>query len=749
MSKIDQGYSRKPGAAARQETDGQLTTPGPYIGIVKNNLDPTRSGRLQVYIPDLGGADENDDSGWYTVSYASPFRGQTSPMGEYVQEAEDKSAGQPENSTQSYGFWMVPPDLNIKVLCIFANSDPAQGYWFACVGDSFDMHMTPGIAAVPPADPLSPEDGSLPSKGGYIWDPAKFETHKMLQDYIELINPSSGSVEIPSRLPVSEPVYARQGGNDGDGEPVENIDRLAKVPQVEQSKRLGIQGLAFDFRRGATSASAVRENPSQVFGFSTPGRLHALKDKATAAKLLGILKQVQDGSVSAEDDAFAKKVLSSNYRVGGHQFVMDDGTVDGMDAGIRIRSAAGNMILLDDTNEQIYIINARGTAWVELSPSGRIDMFSTEDFSVHTEGNFNVHADKDINLHAGNKLKMFAESGIKIESKNDLTQRVATETTLHSGAGFGIGAGGSLELSTGSVGSFTASSDLILKGATTFINTKPGNIISAPEPIEQNNLVKTGKVSPRQVWWQTGTLRSITPIAPMHEPWTAHEVDTIQSSVVEKGKAGPGRITRPDGGNEPGAVNEADISQAVPVGDGVCNLTKGETQALLACIAKHESGKQGYNCENSIGYCGKYQFGVEALIDAGFVKRSAFSGPYKGYHKAILGNPTNWTGKMGVDSKAHWKQNGGAQEAAMITIMNANCKQLKRLGVITDSTPHDAIGGFLMCSHLLGAGGALKYSKFLKGQGAAPKPDAYGTSAEKYYNEGKRAVKLGASVAST
>ena len=56
----------------REEAPATRVDPFPYIGIVKNNLDPSRAGRLQVWIPDLGG-DENNPQNWRTVNYASPY----------------------------------------------------------------------------------------------------------------------------------------------------------------------------------------------------------------------------------------------------------------------------------------------------------------------------------------------------------------------------------------------------------------------------------------------------------------------------------------------------------------------------------------------------------------------------------------------------------------------------------------------------------------------------------------------------
>ena len=45
---------------------------GPFTGVVMSTVDPTRSGRLRVYIEafaDGGPANEDDDTNWTTVSY--------------------------------------------------------------------------------------------------------------------------------------------------------------------------------------------------------------------------------------------------------------------------------------------------------------------------------------------------------------------------------------------------------------------------------------------------------------------------------------------------------------------------------------------------------------------------------------------------------------------------------------------------------------------------------------------------------
>ena len=49
---------------------------GMYIGYVKSNTDVQKMGRLQVWIPEFG-SQEKDASGWFTISYSSPFAGAT------------------------------------------------------------------------------------------------------------------------------------------------------------------------------------------------------------------------------------------------------------------------------------------------------------------------------------------------------------------------------------------------------------------------------------------------------------------------------------------------------------------------------------------------------------------------------------------------------------------------------------------------------------------------------------------------
>jgi len=180
-----------------------------YHGFVKNTNDLQRMGRMQVWIPELGG-DQNDKETWVTVMYCSPFAGATSFY-------SNKNGPSYLDSQQSYGMWFVPPDVDNEVIVAFINGDPAKGIWLGCLFQQYMNHMVPGI-------PGNDSTASAP-----------------VVEYNKKINQSS--YESPNR-----PIYS---------------------PLADQ---LDKQGLNKDPVRGVTTSGARRDDPSnEVYGILTPG----------------------------------------------------------------------------------------------------------------------------------------------------------------------------------------------------------------------------------------------------------------------------------------------------------------------------------------------------------------------------------------------------------------------------------------------------------------------------------------------
>jgi len=212
-------------------------------------------------------------------------------------------------------------------------------------------------------------------------------------------------------------------------------------------------------------------------------------------------------------------------------------------------------------------------------------------------------------------------------------------------------------------------------------------------------------------------------------------------------------------------INESDLS-AQPLTGSVCGLTNEQTRAMLAALAKRESGfpknspgkggttvwqvsngGTGQYAVNQLGYTGKYQFGSSALETYKFLKAGSSKGKT---NKDAIGNDANWTGYMGCSSAVNFMNNSAAQEALIMIMMNANCKTLRGWGVLTANSSAEDIAGYLTCAHLLGAGGALTLFKANNPNGqlyGAPTKnyntsDANGTSGNSYYAMGANAVRL-------
>ena len=189
---------------------------GVFVGFVKDVADVQRNGRLRVWIPESGSAPENSD-GWYIVNYCSPFAGATN--NETTSQANVQSF---EGTQTSYGFWMVPPDINNQVLVMFINGDPSRGIWIGSLYNQYMNNMVPAMAA-------DSKNWQYPGKLVPVAEYNKWDTK------------------------VTQP------------------DRAFHPYEATKFKGLGNQGLITDQGRGITTTSARRESPSKVFGIITPG----------------------------------------------------------------------------------------------------------------------------------------------------------------------------------------------------------------------------------------------------------------------------------------------------------------------------------------------------------------------------------------------------------------------------------------------------------------------------------------------
>lgn len=691
-----------PNWAQKDNVPGYRVDPGPYVGRVKNNVDPTRSGRLQVYIPDFGG-DENLPVNWRTVSYASPFYGSTYTDVGVTTNSYDKVS-------HTYGLWAVPPDVGVEVLCIFAAGDAQRGYWFACVQNHLSHYMTPAVAASTEVD-----------KTNIISE----ELKKQVSD--------------TSNLPVAE-------FN-------ENNDKLVsesfmKSPKPIHEYQAGIlikQGLDKDRVRGAITSSSMRETPSMVFGISTPGRPYP-NDAADDPE--AYLTALQNGTL--DDNAFAV-----NARKGGHSFVMDDGDTVGNDQLMRLRTAGGHQIMMHDKEHVLYIANDLGTVWMEFSPNGQVQLYSYGGINIRTEGDMNLHSDKNLNIQAQN-INVKALGKMKLDA-NETVSKTNTNLTIFAGKAE-IGSSSSINVSSESTTSINASGQLVLNGSAVQINSVGGSAVKDPGNITPNDHADTDKDS-TGVWKSVDNAKtSIVGVFPTHEPWvrksgspqgkpaTSPGGGQSTTTVVEPTKVIPPvdcgeTSTTPQ---DPGIASALKSSPTKPLpkeylgrpdapnpSSGVGPLSQYQTKCLMGQIAYTESGWKYDIVEVARGnYLGRYQCGGPVLADQGYIKLDYI----KKYGTQAVNFDAAWTGKDNINSKADFLKAPSVQEAVMLKLLSSNYNALVRIKGIKEGDSLCTVAGMLQASHLLGAGGARNWRE---GKGGA---DANGTTGEQYFNRGRYAV---------
>jgi hypothetical protein len=486
---------------------------GIMMAKVVGYLDPSFMCGLEVTLLREIGNDIGDSGQSYSVKYASPFYGSTAyeNMGQNVADFND--------TQKTYGMWFPAVEIGTTVLVVFVNGDASEGYFIGCVPGRFMNQMIPAISAS-----------------------AAFEaTAEQKKKY---------DTTLP--LPVAE--INRKANTLEKGT---NTEKIKKAIHPIADRFLE-QGLLEDDVRGITTSSGRRMVPNSVFGISTPGPF----DRSANAKKQFI------GSPQSKSP-----VQLPASRLGGTTLVMDDGDdrfirkkpagegpveyaeVEKKEKGnvdipfneyFRVRTRTGHQILLHNSEDLIYIGNSRGTAWVELTSNGKIDVYAQDSISIHSENDLNIRADRDINLEAGRNLNMrtigggwhadiaagldfLVESSAKVTVGANLeilvgsSTKISTSATLHvnSGANNNFTAAGNTNIVSGADHIESAGGQIHMNGpaATAADSATP----VTPLALRDNPVTSTASGWENKKRYQSGVTSSIMKRIPMHEPWLLHE----------------------------------------------------------------------------------------------------------------------------------------------------------------------------------------------------------------------------------
>jgi hypothetical protein len=445
-------------------------------------------GELMVDIPEMRGlvtaanGEGTVNSTGIRVSYCSPFYGTTYGTDAQLLPNSAQTAG------QSYGMWMVPPDIGNSVLVIF--TPQGQGFWIGCIYDSPSHHMVPAI-------------------GRSVGGAAKSNAPPEIATYL---NSSSNVpvVEYDTASTVNPTAFASDG-----------LTATPRFAHDHQAMQYVTQGLDQDLVRGAISSSSLRESPSNVYGISTPGPVSA--PNQIPGKPQGVVA-----------------------RKGGHTFVMDDGDKDGVDQLIRLRTSGGHQILMNDTENILYIASKSGSQWIEFSPDGSINVYGAAGINMRSQGPMNLHSDIAIAMNApsiqmnasassipggpplgsikissSGGIDLQATTSIKAASVGSLSLSSMVSTSLSSGAMLSLSSVGPLKI-TGTTATSISGAIVNIASATLLnLNCNPPGFGIPPIP----PIPVTPKSHPDSQfngtsWVKGGTsVDSVCTVVPGHEPW--------------------------------------------------------------------------------------------------------------------------------------------------------------------------------------------------------------------------------------
>jgi len=328
---------------------------GVVTGIVKANVHGSHMGVIKVWIPNFS-TDETDKSQWRTVRYCTPYYSRADnngPLNTYL------------STKVPSGFVTPPPDIGTTVLCFFADGKNAEGYYFACVPDTFMLQTVP--------EATRSSDGT--PAGEFNDNPTGTRNAKTIDNFKKESRPTDFYTQ----------AYLRQ------------------------------QGLLDDAVRGINNSGYMRESPSELIGISSKGRRIT---EQGADFLTTYNAQVKNPDTA--DKKVVDGLLGPYARRKGHSITLDDGDIDGNSNQIRFRTSTGHQIMLNDSEGVIYVGNSTGSCWIELSNNGTMDVYAQDSINFRST-NINFHADQNIKFHSKGYTQIVSEQQLALEGKAELT----------------------------------------------------------------------------------------------------------------------------------------------------------------------------------------------------------------------------------------------------------------------------------------------------------------------------------------
>jgi hypothetical protein len=189
---------------------------------------------------------------------------------------------------------------------------------------------------------------------------------------------------------------------------------------------------------------------------------------------------------------------------------------------VRIKTSTGHQILMDDTNERIYISTNKGKSWFEMDTDGHIHFYGAKSISLTTDADFNVTAGGNINLKANSSVNITAGNNIQETAGNNINFNSGCSTLITTGDNFHVKSTANIVHNAAKI-DLGSTSSLIINGSTVDIKAS-GNINQSGSQIHLNtSTAKTVAVA------DVANKATLPGIVPAHESWDRPKSDAIRN----------------------------------------------------------------------------------------------------------------------------------------------------------------------------------------------------------------------------
>lgn len=472
------------------------------VGQVIDVNDPQEMGRVRVIVPYYG---DTEDMLVEDIPWASPISPLSGTMGDVPRGRDETFSKGPVG----YGMFNVP-QVGAFVLVGCFEGDPRYRFYLGCLHDQFLIHTMPHgryfYKSVEGFD--GKPEGPLTS--------TETELEPLYSSFTQCFTKTS-SQQITS---TSEPPKPR-----------DNYEFRTRVADN------GVGGINSRYINSEdVLISSLEDDKEEVFTENDGNVISHTHGYSVSLTVKDITNETT-GKVYNPS-------IYSWTTPGFHSISMDDNPNS---CKIKIRTTAGHQILMDDTNERIYINTAQGKTWIEIDEKGNIDIYGERHISVHAEKDINFTAGDTFRVKAKNGIHMISEDEIRLHSKgvnggdlhikSDTNLRInsLSETRLEAvgdvhfklkaNALFDVGSGldfksgsdakfdssGSLHLKAGSSVNIGAGSNLNLKAGGDILNTASSIHLNGPSAADPASANSASLSEIKESWW--------TNRIPEHEPW--------------------------------------------------------------------------------------------------------------------------------------------------------------------------------------------------------------------------------------